>query len=138
TDLVDAYAKLAVRVGVNVQPGQVFAIDAPVEHAAFVRRLAAEGYASGASFVDVLYGDQLVRRSHIEHVADEQLGWSPPWLVERSRALARDHGAVLVVRGDPHPEVFADLDGTRVAGSRMRELAEARLELTNGPCNWSI
>src|SRR5581483_10546928 len=87
---------------------------------------------------DVHYGDQLVRRSHIEHDGADRLGWSPPWLVERSRALAREGAAVLVVRGDPHPDVFADLDGTRVARARMRELGEARLELTNGQCNWSI
>jgi len=138
TDLLPAYARLAVLVGVNLQPGQLLAIDAPAEHAPFVRRIAEEAYVAGASYVDVYYGDELVRRAHIEHASDEKLGWSPPWLVERTRMLIREGGAALVIRGDPHPEVFADLDGTRVANARMRELAATRLELTNGRCNWSI
>ena len=138
SELLTVYARLALEVGVNLQRGQLLEIDAPVEHAAFVRHLAAEAYAAGASFVDVQYLDQLVRRAHIEHADEERLGWSPPWLVERARALGREGGALLVVRGDPYPDALADLDGTRVAHSRMRELAEAKLELTEGLANWSI
>ena len=137
-DLVAAYARLTVQVGVNVQPGQLFLIDAPVEHAPFVRQVAAEAYATGAAFVDVNYADELVRRSHVEHAPDDRLGWSPPWLLERTRTVGRERGAVLIVRGDPRPDVFADLDGTRVAHARMRELGAAKLELTDGLCNWSI
>jgi aminopeptidase len=138
TDVSAAYAELAVRVGVNLQPGQRLAVNALVEHAPFVRRVAAEAYKCGASFVDVLYGDQHVRRAHIQHADESRLGWSPPWLVQRVRALADDRGALLSISGNPEPEIFADLDGARVAGARMRELAEASLSLTDGRCNWSI
>jgi aminopeptidase len=137
-DLPAAYAELAVRVGVNLQPGQRLAINSLVEHAPFVRRVAAEAYKRGASFVDVYYSDQHVRRAHIEHADERHLGWSPPWLVQRLRALAEDRGALLSIGGNPAPEIFADLDGARVAGARMRELAEASLSLTDGRCNWSI
>jgi aminopeptidase len=137
-DLPAAYAELAVRVGVNLQPGQRLAVNSLVEHAPFVRRVAAEAYKRGASFVDVYYSDQHVRRAHIEHADDSRLGWSPPWLVQRLRALAEDRGALLSIGGNPAPEIFADLDGARVAGARMRELAEASLSLTDGRCNWSI
>jgi aminopeptidase len=137
-DLSAAYAELALRVGVNLQPGQRLAVNALVEHAPFVRHVAAEAYKAGASFVDVFYGDQRIRRAHIEHVAEERLGWSPPWLVKRLRDLADDGGALLSISGNPEPEIFADLDGTRVARARMRDVAEASLALTDGRCNWSI
>jgi aminopeptidase len=137
-DRLEEYARLAVRVGVNVQPGQRLAVNALVEHSEFVRAVAREAYAVGAAYVDVLYGDQHVRRAHIEHAGDETLGWSPPWLVHRIDDLARVGGALLGLSGNPEPEIFAGLDGARVAQARMRELAEASLKLTNGLCNWAI
>ena len=33
---LDKYAELAVKVGINVQPGQTLVINAPIETAAFV------------------------------------------------------------------------------------------------------
>jgi aminopeptidase len=132
------YARLAVNVGVNLQPGQRLAINCFVEHAPLARAIAAEAYAQGARYVDVLYTDQHVRRAHIELAPDESLDWSPPWLVKRLHDLGEEGGALLGVTGNPEPEVFADLDGGRVARSRMRELAAASLKLTDGVCNWSI
>ncbi|HEX6763222.1 MAG TPA: aminopeptidase [Gaiellaceae bacterium] len=135
---VRALARLAVRVGANVQPGQTLAINALVEHAPLVRAVAAEGYSVGARYVDVGYSDQHVRRAHIQHAADDALDFSPPWLVERVRDLGEAGGAVITITGNPEPELFADLDGERVGRSRMRELAAARLALTDGLANWSI
>lgn len=132
------YARLTVRVGVNLQPGQRLAVGCLVEHAPLARAVAAEAYAAGASYVDVYYSDQRVRRSHIEHAADDVLGWSPPWLVKRLTDLGADGGALLGVTGNPEPELFADLDGGRIARARMRELSEASLGLTDGLCNWSV
>lgn len=133
-----AYARLAVRVGLNLQPGQRLAINALIEHAPLVRAVARESYEAGAQYVDVLYSDQHVRRAHIEHAGDDELGWSPPWLVQRLDDLGRDGGALLAISGNPEPEIFGDLDGGRVARARMRAVAAASLKLTGGLCNWSI
>jgi aminopeptidase len=132
------YARLTVRLGLNLQPGQVLAVNAMLEHAPFVRAVAREAYAAGARFVDVLYTDQRLRRVHIELAGEEGLGWSPPWLVQRLVELGETGGALLGVAGNPDPQAFADLDGARVARARMREVAEASLRLTDGLCNWSI
>ena len=137
-DLLAAYARLAVRVGVNLQPGQRLAINGLLEHAPLVRAATAEAYAVGASYVDVSYTDQHVRRAHVEGAADDMLGWSPPWLVERLRTLGEDGGAVLSLTGNPEPDLFRDLDGGRVARARMREVVEEGLRLTDGLINWSI
>jgi aminopeptidase len=133
-----AYARLALQIGVNVQPGQRVAINAFVEHAAFARIAAAEAYSMGARHVDVYYSDQRVRRAHIQHAPANELGWSPPWLVKRLDDLGAERGALLSISGNPEPEIFADLDGGRVAKARMRELNEAGHRLTDGLCNWSI
>jgi aminopeptidase len=137
-DRLADYARLTVQVGLNVQPGQVLAVNSLLEQAPFARAVAREAYAAGARFVDVLYTDQRVRRVHIQESPDESLDWSPPWLVQRIEDLGRGGGALLGISGNPEPEVFADLDGGRVGRARMRGVAEASLKLTDGLCNWSI
>jgi len=135
---LESYARLAVQVGLNLQPGQTLGITALIEHAPLARAIAREAYKAGARYVDVLYSDQHVRRAHIEQAADDRLGYSPPWLVERLHELGRIGGALCAISGNPEPELFADLDGGRVGRARMKEVAEASLELTDGVCNWTI
>jgi aminopeptidase len=137
-DRLRKYAQLAVKVGVNLQPGQVLAVNAFIEHAPFAREIARAAYEAGASFVDVQYADQHVRRAHIASAATDQLGYSPPWTVERYDELGRIGGALLAISGNPEPELFSDLDGERVGKARMKEVAEASLRLSDGVCNWSI
>src|SRR5262249_57706023 len=126
---VAAYARLAVEVGVNLQPGQRLAVNGFVEHAPLVRAVAAVAYEAGASQVDVLYSDQRVRRAHILHAPADMLGWSPPWLVKRLDDLVADGGALLAISSSPEPELYADLDGDRVANSRMPQVSDASLSL---------
>ncbi|HEX7082966.1 MAG TPA: aminopeptidase [Gaiellaceae bacterium] len=137
-DRLQRYARLAVEVGLNLQPGQRLAINAGLEHAELAQAIAAEAYAHGARFVDVYYGDPRVRRAHIQHVDETDLGYSPPWLVRRYEELGETGGALLAITGVAEPELFADLDGRRVGLARMRELAAASLKLTDGLCNWTI
>jgi aminopeptidase len=135
---LETYAQLAVQVGLNLQPGQTLCVNALIEHAPLARAIAREAYAAGARYVDVLYTDQHVRRAHIAQAADDQLGYSPPWLVARLRELGETGGAVVAITGNPEPELYADLDGERVGRARMREVAEESLKLTDGLCNWTI
>jgi aminopeptidase len=137
-DRLGRYARLAVQVGLNLQPGQTLGINAMIEHAPLARAIAGEAYAAGARYVDVLYSDQHVRRAHIEHADADQLGFSPPWLVRRLNDLGATGGALCAITGNPEPELFSDLDGERVGKARMREVAEASLKLTDGLCNWTI
>jgi aminopeptidase len=137
-ELLTAYARLAVRVGVNLQPGQVLLVNGFVEHAPMARALAAEAYAAGARYVDVVYGDQQVRRAHIEGASDEMLDWSPPWVMKRLGELG-DGAALVAIVGNPDPEAFAGLDGARIAGARMSEAAALGYSLTaGGRCNWTV
>lgn len=66
-----AYPGLAVRAGANLQPGQSLQVAALVEHAPLAGAIAEVAYEHGARHVDVLYADQRVRRSMIEHAGEE-------------------------------------------------------------------
>jgi aminopeptidase len=138
-DRVDRYAELAVRVGANVQPGQLVDVLARVEHAEVARAVARAAYRAGARFVDVLYSDQHLRRSLIEHAADDVLSWTPPWLLERARSMGNERAAIVALVGDAELELLADLPGERVGSARMKELAEENSRQINEQLNnWTI
>ncbi|MGZ4389194.1 MAG: aminopeptidase [Gaiellaceae bacterium] len=137
-DRLADYARLAVRVGANVQPGQLVAVNALVEHAPLARAVAREAYAAGARYVDAQYRDDHVRRAMIESAPEETLQWSPPWNVARVRALGEEGAAIVSITGNPEPELFAGLDEGRVGRTWPRELAQETLKLSNGLTNWTI
>ncbi len=133
------YAELAVRVGANVEQGQIVAVGALVEHAPFARAVAKAAYEAGAKYVDVSYRDQHVRRAMIELGPGETLTWSPPWMVDRMEELGKEHAAFISLSGDPEPDLLADLDPERVGRARPMKLAEAGLKHTMlRSNNWTI
>jgi len=137
--LVDRYAELAVRVGANVQPGQLVEVIGRVEHAPVARAVTRAAYAAGARYVDVLYTDQHVRRSLIERAPDEILSWTPPWLLSRAREVGDEHAAIVALTGEAEPELLADLPGERVGRARMIELAEENMrQITELLNNWTV
>jgi aminopeptidase len=136
---LERYARLAVEVGSNVGEGQVVWLIALPEHAPLARAVARVAYEKGARYVDVDYTDQHVRRARIELAADDSLGWTPPWTLAKVDHISEERGALIQIVGDPEPELLADLDGTRVGKTRMRELAERYVKATNQRLiNWTI
>jgi aminopeptidase len=136
---LERYARLAVEVGANVGEGQVLWLTGAPEHAPLVRAIARCAYERGARYVDVDYQDPYARRARIEHAPAESLGWTPPWVLARLDHLAAERGALIQVIGDPDPELYADLDGTRVGKTRMLELSKRYMDATNKRLiNWSI
>jgi aminopeptidase len=132
---LERYAELAVRVGANVQPGQQVFVRGLVEHADLVRALTRQSYRAGASYVNVVYEDQHVRRALIELGPDEALTYSPEWM--KALATANAGHARLATTGNPEPELLADLDGERVARALQRETSEIyQAQYRDNSVNW--
>src|SRR4051812_40493842 len=137
TDRLDAYADLVVRVGANLQPGQTLFVNAAPEHVDLARAIARAGYRAGASFVDVRYVDQHVRRAMIELGPDEALTASPDWQILRAHSL--DGNALAMIVGEAEPELLSDLDQERVGRARQVAVMENTLKLQNARAiNWTI
>jgi aminopeptidase len=135
----DRYAELAVRVGANVQPGQLVDVLARVEHATVARAVTRAAYKAGARYVDVYYSDQHIRRALIQGAADELLSWTPPWLLKRSVQVGDERAAVIALTGDAEPNLLADLPGDRVGKARMLELAEeSNRQINEQLNNWTV
>ncbi len=135
---LERYAELAVRVGANVEKGQQVFLAGRVEHAPLLRELARASYRAGASYVDYYYTDQHMRRALIELGPDSALTYSPPGLLARWKHMGEVKGASIGTTGEPEPNLLADLDGERVGGAQMKELAqEAMRQLGEKLVNWT-
>lgn len=90
------YARLLVRVAVNVQPGQRFTIwKAPVDAAPFVRMLTEEAYVAGASYVEVFWQDDHLELIRLMRTSTSVYADRPDWEVTVMETSAREGGAFL-------------------------------------------
>jgi aminopeptidase len=137
-DRLDRYAELVVRVGLNVQPGQVVRVSADLSHAPVARAVVEHAYLAGASRVSVDFSDDQVRRSTFQHAPMETLTTHEPWQLERLRGWGRDGAALLTLTGNPDPHVFDDIDGARLAAVPMELARESRTLTLRGGVSWCV
>ncbi len=136
---LEEYARLALRVGVNIEEGQDVTILANVEHAPLVRALARVGYAEGARLVDANYNDVYVRRAKAELAPDDAVGWAPKWVLQRVAEEAERGAAFVNIVGEPDPNLFSGLDPKRVAESVIPELRRSYWNaFDRGDMPWTI
>jgi aminopeptidase len=115
-------AELAVRVGANVQPGQLVVVAGNVENVPLMREIARASFRAGARRVEAGYRDMHFTRALIELGPDEALSESMPWDIEMIRTLVAQHAAIIQVSGDAEPTLLADLDGNKVARAQPTEM----------------
>jgi aminopeptidase len=133
------YAELAVRIGANVQPGQDVVVNGLVDHVEIVRAVARESYRAGAKHVIAQYGDLHLRRAAIELGPEEELGWSPPHLLDWMKRWAEERPALIVLTGNPEPDLLSDLDPVLVGKADPVELRAVGFDLvTRRRHNWTI
>jgi len=133
-----AYARLALEIGNNLQPGQDLAISGMIEHAPLARALAHEAYALGARYVDVWYWEPHAKHARVRHAPAETLSWTPPWFDARNEYLTENNAATITITGDPQPDLLSDADPVRAGLDRMPALASRYKALMSGAINWTI
>src|SRR5687768_16164267 len=106
-------AELTVKVGANVQPGQVVAVHCEPGKEPLVRAIAEEAYKAGARFVDVGWFDPWVKRARVQYAQDDTLEYVPPWYGQRALALGEMNAARIAISGPSAPGLLSDLDPVR-------------------------
>ena len=112
------YARLLVRVGLNVQKGQRLVISAPVECAAFARMCAREAYEIGCLEVVMNWHDDALTRMKYLHAGDAVFDTVPLW----RRHFFNDHaleGAAYLAISATDPENLRGVDHGRVVRSQQ-------------------
>jgi aminopeptidase len=115
---LDTYVDLLLRLGLNLQRGQVLVIRSrepmPVDDLApFARRVAARAYALGARDVHVLWNDADVARTRLAHAPEAALDDVAAWQVRGLEGLGRA-GAAFLMPSAPDPDLYADIAPERI------------------------
>lgn len=108
-ELIHALAKLAVKVGVNVQKGQMVVVRSTTDTAEIARAVAHEAYLAGASDVSVIWQDPYVSHDALVFRSKEDLANIPESFVQMYREFI-DAGACLVAIVSPVPGLNSDTD----------------------------
>ncbi|MDU4698553.1 MAG: aminopeptidase [Paenibacillus sp.] len=99
---LEKYAELAVKIGVNVQPGQNLIINATIDCAELVRLIVKQAYEAGARFVKVNWSDDVVTRLRYDLAAEESFLDEPKWYAGEMLEYVENGAAVLhVISSDP-------------------------------------
>jgi len=137
--LLEKYATLVVRVGVNVQPGQEVVINALPEQADAARAVAAEAYRVGASRVSITYDDPFLQRAAVEHAPEDLLGKTQEHTLAQVRAWDDSRPALVSLSGNPFPSLMEGLDPTRLAKSAPIDLIQQVMGLiTTNKLAWTV
>ncbi len=102
-DKLAGYAELALKVGVNLQPGQRLFVMAPLETAPFVRVLAETAYRMGCPLVEHLWYDDQLALGRFRSAPRDSFDQHPTWQVDAQVAEAERGCAFLRVQAaDPY------------------------------------
>jgi aminopeptidase len=137
---LDRLAELAVRVGLNLQPGQDLLLTAPLEAAPLVRRIAIHAYQAGAGLVTPLFADPEVTLARFRHGADDAFDRAPGWLYDAMGKAFDANTARLAVVGDD-PMLLAGEDPEKVGrANKANSIAytPARERITRFDINWNL
>lgn len=111
---LQAYAELAVKVGVNIQPGQYLLVNTSVEALDFARLVVKEAYKAGAGRVHVNFSDDEMDRAYFEHASDEEFNRFPEWVVKMRDEVIERKGAILLIDA-ADPDKLAGISADRLA-----------------------
>lgn len=139
-EVLEKYANLIVKKGVNVQKNQPVFITAPVEVASFVRILAKTAYEAGASKVHVQWKDEELSLLKFTYAPDEVLEDVPKWEVDKYEEFAEKGSAFISIYAS-NPDLLKDIDPSRVAKEAKatgQALTKYRAYLMNDEVPWTV
>lgn len=102
------YAKLIVHKGINVQKGEKYLLDCPVEQYIFANLIVEELYKSGASNVYINYIDSSIR-SEYKYLSKNDLLYFPPYKINMYKTFLKEARGRIVL-SSPKPSLMKDID----------------------------
>src|SRR3954447_22054677 len=99
---LDRLAEVAIRVGLNLQPGQDLLLTAPAAALPLVRKIAEHAYRAGAGLVTPILSDEAVTLARYRFGADDGFDRAAGWLYEgMAKAFAANTARLAIVGENP-------------------------------------
>ena len=140
------YADLAIKVGLNLQPGQQLILQAlkyggvPIQTAPLVRELTAIAYQAGARLVDVLWRDDELKLIRFEHAPRDSFEEFPAWQSQGILEVIENGGAMLSISSfDPDLMAGQDPDLLALEQKAIRKHRKPILtHIGKNTVNWTV
>ncbi|MEK4481049.1 MULTISPECIES: aminopeptidase [Paenibacillus] len=136
---LENYALLAVKIGVNIQPGQTLVVNADIVSAELVRLVVRKAYEAGARLVKVNYSDEVVLRTRYDLAPSDSFLEPPQWQADELEDLAKKGAAFLtIISADP--DLLKGVEPGRIADNQRisgQTLALYREYLMGNHASWS-
>jgi aminopeptidase len=137
---LDRLAEVAVKVGLQLQPGQDLLMTAPTTALPLVRRVTEHAYKAGAGLVTPIFSDEVVTLSRYRFGRDDGFDRAAEWLYDGMSKAFATNTARLAIVGD-NPMLLSGEDPLKVArASKANSIAykPALEHIVNFDINWNI
>ena len=141
------YGELAVKVGLNLQPGQRLLVIGPLasggaslEAAPLVRYIAASAYQAGARLVETIWGDEALQLARFRHAPRDSFREFSAWLPKALVEHVESGGAVLSVYAND-PDLLKDQAPELVGAVQQatsRSVRPFREHISRNQTNWAV
>jgi aminopeptidase len=139
--LLDKYAELIIKAGLNVRAGQQVLITAPLEAVDLVRRVTFHAYAAGASLVTTLYSDEETALMRFRHGSEAAFDAAPAWLFNGMAEAFRDGSTARLAIIGEDPALLSKENPDHVSrANRARSKAYKPVieQITGFATNWCV
>jgi len=144
----EKYADVAVKVALNVQPGQRVLIGRPahgvygipIELAPLVRPIVRKCYEAGARLVDVIWNDDQLRLIRFQHASPDTIEEFPEWRAQAAIQSAEAGDAMLSIYAED-PDLLAGQDVdliSKFTQANSRAMARYFELVTVNNMNWAV
>ncbi|PSH64399.1 aminopeptidase [Phyllobacterium brassicacearum] len=137
---LDRLAEVAIKIGLQLQPGQDLLITAPLAAVPLVRRITEHAYKAGAGLVTSFYSDEDATLMRYRNAPDDSFDRSAGWLYEGMAKAFSANTARLAVAGD-NPMLLSSEDPEKVARAnkaQSRAYQPALEKIAGFDINWNI
>lgn len=137
---LEKYASLILEIGLNLQAGQRLAIEAPIESADLVHKVAALAYQMGARLVTVVWLDDQIKLDRFRYAPRDSFEEYPVWKARILGEYAENGDAVLRIHAED-PDLLRGQDPQLVMTwqkTRLKHRKSLSDVITRDGTNWCI
>lgn len=139
-NMLEKYAEVIVKVGLNLQEGQRLFIAAGLNTAPLIREVTAKAYQNGAPLVTVLWDDEELKKIRHQYAPRDSFEEFPEWVARGILENAERGDAYLSVTG-LDPDLLAGFDPELIAlelKTRAKHYKPALNLISNGGVQWTV
>jgi len=138
--LLEKYAELLVKVGINVQKGQRVFLRSTIDAVDFTRKVTEKAYEAGAKEVYTVYSDDYMLFLKLKYGDEELLKEFHQWEVDMAKYFCDEKGAFLSIIGSD-PDILKSIDPQKIgqySKTRQTAMKDVSKVIMADKVSWSI